>query len=396
MFTTILTVIIPPEYHGREQSWLKHQFLTEYLRAWAHKLGSTARRLWYVDVFAGPWNSSAADLRDTSIRIGLDALEEAAKTWRDIEGKDIEVGAVFVEKKPSAFASLQAFLDQRDGIVETHPLCGEFGDHVEAIQRLIGIDPAFVFVDPTGFKGVEMQFIAPLVKPRYRDVLINVMFNHVNRWKDDPREFLREQMRAFFGLEDADLQPRLGEAELLRVYRHQLKTLCGLPWAADIAVPHPTIDRTWFRLVVGGRHSKVLEVFRDAERKVIGGQADLARTDASIRKDPNLWLFSSDQAVTGEDRRYTKQRVDDQERVLPMLRELIGDQELPWRQLWPKLMEELHLTLSDLSESCIAACRAGELSVRPNLAPRRRALHDDDMISVRSSPSDPLDGQGRA
>lgn len=91
---------LPADYHGREQTWLKHRVLTEYLTAWAHKLGSVAGHevhLWYVDVFAGPWESQAADLADTSIAIGLRALNVAASTWVKA-GRLIHLHAVFVGK----------------------------------------------------------------------------------------------------------------------------------------------------------------------------------------------------------------------------------------------------------------------------------------------------------
>ncbi|PRP90062.1 hypothetical protein ENSA5_68340 [Enhygromyxa salina] len=377
---------VPPEYHGREQSFLKHRFLTEYLRSWAHKLGSRARsgpqRLWYVDVFAGPWSSADAELRDTSIYIGLQALEEAAQTWRDTEGVNIKPGAIFVEKDRRAFARLQDFLRQRQGIVETHPFMGEFGHHVDGIQRLIGSDPAFVFVDPTGFKGAQMQFIAPLMKRRHRDVLVNVMFNHVNRWKDDPRQFLREQMRAFFGLEDSDLPVGLEEPELLRLYRRQLKLTCDIEWAADIGVPHPTIDRTWFRLVVGGKHPKVLEVFRDAERKVMGIEAAVVREEARVRSAAQPSLFSAEETAGAQEQRYTRQRDEDLDRVRTMLRERLGDGELTWQQIWPVLLEDLHLTLRELSRACFSAYKAGELLVSPTPGPKRRTLLEADLISL--------------
>ena len=77
---------IPQEYEGREQTYLKHRVLTEYLAVWAHKRGSGGRfgptRLWYVDCFAGPWETVASDLNDTSVAIGLQALRDAAVLLR--------------------------------------------------------------------------------------------------------------------------------------------------------------------------------------------------------------------------------------------------------------------------------------------------------------------------
>ncbi len=98
------TVIdMPPEYEGREQSYLKHRVLKEYLVEWGIKVGSIARSgkpvtLWYVDCFSGPWTSQAQNLEDTSIHIGLHALEAAADVWREA-GHRVETRAIFVEKK---------------------------------------------------------------------------------------------------------------------------------------------------------------------------------------------------------------------------------------------------------------------------------------------------------
>ena len=50
-----------------------------------------------MDGFAGPWKAKSAALEDTSIAIGLDALEDAVKTWSE-QGARFDVEAAFVEK----------------------------------------------------------------------------------------------------------------------------------------------------------------------------------------------------------------------------------------------------------------------------------------------------------
>lgn len=220
---------VPFEYEGREQTYLKHRVLSNYLVAWAMKRGSAARfkkvRLWYVDCFAGPWQAQDENLTDTSVCIGLNALETAAETWQQ-QGAEVTLSAIFVETDDRAFERLSAYLTGRRGRVETFPLHSEFGNAVPEINRRIGNDAAFLFVDPTGWKGAGMRYIAPLAEVRGRDVLINVMFNHINRFKDDPRAFLREQLREFFGLGDSDVPTGLSEDALFELYRRQLRQKC--------------------------------------------------------------------------------------------------------------------------------------------------------------------------
>jgi three-Cys-motif partner protein len=195
------------------------------------------------------------------------------------QGLHLDVHAVFVEKDPAAFAELQALLPRMKGRRQVHPLFGEFGAHVLMIQQLSGTDPAFLFVDPKGWKGAAMTYIAPLAKLPERDVRINVMFDHIHRFKDARLTFIRTQMQEFFG---RALPPRLSEAALMQCYLDHLKSTFGLQFAADLIVPHPTQERTKFRLVVGGHDKAVLQLFREVERKAVT-EAQEIRQEAKER-----------------------------------------------------------------------------------------------------------------
>lgn len=388
---------VPPEYHGREQSFLKHRVLQQYLRRWGKKLGSLSRkrpvRLWYVDCFAGPWKSKSASLEDTSIDIGLRALEEAATTWRSA-GNHIEVNAVFVESRRKAFLALRTHLEQRGGSVLTHPLHGKFGDHVDTISRWLGNDPAFIFVDPTGFKGVAMSFIRPLVRCSVRDVMINVMFNDINRWKDDPRSFLRAQMRDFFGLEDDDLVPGLSESDLFSLYRQNLKQRCGLRFAADLAVPHPTQERTWFHLVVGGSHREVLRVFREVEESVVGREAAQVRDEASKRlheqrTGQTALLFDTSAPV--EPRFETRYGLD-AARVSADLVETLGARPVRFADLWPALLETHHVTRAKVARLALQAESQGQIEIVRADGSTRRTLPKNPDLLRRLDPGDPVAG----
>ena len=378
---------VPAEYQGREQSYLKHRVLEEYLLAWGHKLGSLAQRrrvrLCYVDGFAGPWQAKDAALADTSIAIGLDALEAAAVTWRG-KGYPIDVDAYFVEKDPHAFANLEHFLKRRTGLVRTRAFPGEFGAHFGTLRQLLGRDPGFVFVDPTGWKGAAMRFIAPLLADsRQRDVLVNVMFDHINRFKDDPRQFLREQMREFFGLEDRDMPAALDEEELFALYRGQLKMKCKVAYAADLAIPHPTVKRTKFRLVVGGNSPAALEVFRDAERKVIGAEAASVRNQATVRVETErtgqLPLLPTPPAT---DSHYESLHARALERApRDLLARLGGEKSIKYRELWPELLEAHHVTRTELGQLIWKMFTRGEIRIL-DVKPRERSMKDEHVVAA--------------
>ena len=380
---------VPVEYRGREQTFLKHRVLSEYLRSWAHKMASLAGRpsylggtgeirLWYVDCFAGPWQAQDEGLDDTSVAIGLKALEQAASTWSE-KGYSIKLSAIFVEKDKRAFEKLENFLAKRSGAIECHPLPGAFGDFIEDINRLVGKDPAFLFVDPTGWKGVGMGFIAPLARVPRRDVLINVMFNHINRFKDDPRAFLRAQMKEFFGLSEGDIPAGLGEEELFAFYRQQLRKESGVRFAADLVIPHATRDRTWFRLVVGGHHQAVVELFRHVERQICGAEANEVREEARSRDAAQLGLGLD---IEQEDIAYLRlhqmglQYAEDD--VFEMLKEHAS---LQFNEFWPQVLCERHITKTELSQVIWKLVKQGRLKVEPAYS-GKRSIKDEDIIAL--------------
>jgi three-Cys-motif partner protein len=378
---------VPEEYAGREQSYLKHRVLHEYLQSWGRKVGSLARtgpvKLWYVDCFAGPWQARGEDLRDTSIYIGLKALEDARKTWRDA-GRDIALGAVFVEKERHAFERLHEFLRNRDGDIETIARHGEFGGEVDDIARRLGQDPAFVFIDPTGFKGVDMSFIAILMQERMRDVMVNVMFNDINRFKEDERAFLRRQMKDFFGLREAGMPKGLSEIELLALYRDNLKRICRVRHAADLAIPHPTHQRTWFRLVIGGNHPEVLKVFRGVESKVIGREAAGVRVRAKQRdhedRTGQLSLLGQHEAPPLE-LRYEQQNTGDLQAAKEKLLEELRGGTRRFGDLWPRLLESHHLTHADLIREIRSLRAEGRVIIEPSIT-GRQSITDSHRLSL--------------
>ncbi|MBI1815678.1 MAG: three-Cys-motif partner protein TcmP [Deltaproteobacteria bacterium] len=382
---------MPPEYRGREHTWLKHRVLQLYLEAWAHKLGSVARRgtarLWYVDCFAGPWHAQSDDLRDTSIHIGLEALQSAARTWAKA-GAKIELGAIFVEENDDAFVELQRFVHERAGGVAAHPLHGSFGSQLSEIKRCIGSDAAFLFVDPTGWKGAAMEFIAPLAHQPRRDVLVNVMFNDVNRFRNAPQDFIRAQMREFFGLVDADIPPGLDEEQLMSLYRKRLKGACSLRFAADLVVPHPFQERTKFRLVVGGHHEEVIRLFRDVERRVVGQEASVVRVGAKERKQfertHQPLLFAPQAPDT--DQSYKALRLEGLQEVELFVPEFVRSQgSVSYRKLWPPVLEACHITESDLKKRLWDMDREGRI-VLTNVGSNDRSVKEHHRIMLPGEP----------
>jgi hypothetical protein len=107
----------PDYYKGREQTYLKHYVLEQYLETVAFHIGYAQTEFVYVDCFSGPWRNESDDLADTSIRIALDKLNYVRNVLAPHQ-KYPTIRAIFIEQDPDSFAALQQALETHRGSVQ--------------------------------------------------------------------------------------------------------------------------------------------------------------------------------------------------------------------------------------------------------------------------------------
>jgi three-Cys-motif partner protein len=167
------------DYAGREQSYVKHVFLENYLEALAHKIASTYPHIVYVDGFAGPWQSANERFEDTSFGIALNALREAKESWKR-KGQTVRVSAHLVERDSAAYAKL-AEVPMRYPDVSISTYLGEFVGLIPTILKAIPTDAfAFFFVDPKGWR-IPLRQLGPLLSRANSEMIFNFMFDFINR-----------------------------------------------------------------------------------------------------------------------------------------------------------------------------------------------------------------------
>ena len=136
-----------------------------YLKPLSFKLGSTCgprrpwKHVWIVDGFAG----KGAYAPDAGGRI-QDGSPLIAAKWAkqlQLDRRYPVVRCINVEADANHFAELERNLAPwRDVAIA---LRGEFSDHADDIVDMIGKDPALIFLDPFGVKGIEMDIIEKLL-----------------------------------------------------------------------------------------------------------------------------------------------------------------------------------------------------------------------------------------
>jgi hypothetical protein len=210
------------------------------------------------------------------------------------------------------------------------------------------------------------------------------MFDHLYRQKDRLIEHVREQMRDFFGLDDSDLPAGLSEDDVFRLYRTKLKEKCKLPFAADLVVPHPTIDRTKFHLVVGGKDKAVLQVFREVERAVMGEAAAKVRDEAVQREAEaatgQLPLLNAPPAT---DPMYDEIHARDAREVVNDVKSALKAGPRSFESLWPQILEERHLTVANLAKVIWRMFESGIVLVS-NRQARERSIKSHHQLVLKN------------
>jgi three-Cys-motif partner protein len=171
-------------YSGREQTKAKHCILKRYLQALAFKV-LTFSDITYVDGFSGPWETKTENFSDSSFMIAIAVLLDAQKLIFDRIGIRRRIRCFFSESNPKSFAMLEQavadFHKPEDGF-EIKTYCGKFEDAVDEIHMFIGTSFPLIFIDPTGWTGYPFDKIKPLFLRPKSEVLINFMYEFVNRF----------------------------------------------------------------------------------------------------------------------------------------------------------------------------------------------------------------------
>lgn len=270
-----------PLYKGREQSQLKHIFLKRYLERVAIVTLKGWDEFVFVDGFTGPWQSKDPTYKDTSFSLAVNILRKVRRVRKEA-GRNVRVRCIFVEQNRAAFQRLEGFLSGIEDM-ETVALHGPFEQHVGTITQKIGGAFSFCLIDPKGWTGFALQQIKPLLQLR-GEVVINFMYNYVNRFIDHPDPKLRPSLDNLFGGHGwrEEIEERIDggvirEDAILETFQERLRRFSGYGYVTSTRILFPERERTFFYLVYGTRHLKGLREFRESEKVAVEEQERIRR-----------------------------------------------------------------------------------------------------------------------
>ncbi|RAN82963.1 hypothetical protein B5P43_02600 [Bacillus sp. SRB_336] len=274
------------DYADREQAWVKHWMLRKYLERLVLKVGTRWKRFVYIDGFAGPWGERTEDLSDTSFGTAIDVMHSCQTSLAE-RGKSIPMRAAFFEKDWRRAAKLRQYAKEHStAALSIDAYHADFMDHIDKIAaELRDDDFTFVFLDPKGYKEMVPNRLAPVLRKRGVEVLINVMWDFMNRfWSTEQAPVLDE----IFGRDRRERCSELNlERDANRLYAERLRDAAGAHggrlYAATFPVQHPTKARTHYFLVYTTHASIGLLTFDDVAKATWREQA-LTKAKTVVRR----------------------------------------------------------------------------------------------------------------
>ena len=119
-----------------------------------------------------------------------------------------------------------------------------------------------------------MDKIAPLLKLKDSEVLINLMTGDIRRFAESSDEATQESLKRLFGSEEfrdrvQGLRGLDKEDAMAKVYREVLEKTGGFNYTTEALVFNKRKDTTRYRLVYATRNLKGIEVFKKSEKKAM-------------------------------------------------------------------------------------------------------------------------------
>lgn len=377
-------------YSGREQTKAKHFILKRYLQALAFKV-LTFSDVTYVDGFSGPWETKTENFSDSSFMIAIAVLQDAQKRILERMNVRRRIRCFFSENDVEAFAQLQAavatFHKPEKGF-EIKTYCGKFEDAVTEIQAFIGASFPLIFIDPRGWTGYPFNKIKPLFARPKCEVLINFMYEFVNRFAHSDDDDIIASLAPILGGPGWPdrLDPNLPRGLAVeKLFRETLKSVGNFEFVISTKIDKATAERPHFFITYGTKSPDGLKTFRqieyDALREHVKNRAN-AKEKKREERSNTADLFAGHQAEVQE--ATIDELVDEQKgrasadlmATLPLSGSFYFSRIVVW------LLQAYMLRETNVKDICVDLAKAGK--IENTWGGGNRKPHDENMIKLKT------------
>lgn len=260
------------------ESEIKLRIYQTYLEPWSRKVALLSRRIWVVDGFAGRGKYENGAPGSPAVALALSEVLAAAKS-------PVRLQCVFAETRQSNVQRLRE-LAGRYPSASSMFIRESFWDQIENVIRIVGREPALLFVDPFGLLAIDFERLVQLINGLHGPVDLVVNF----RSTAAPRLVTDHRDRVTKAVGSADWEPD----SISDVFKRNLAERCGFLRPASLGIRTRFGGAVKSELILASRHPDAYELWNDqivleAERL---GEAD-GETDPKDSRDDNLLIVTA-------------------------------------------------------------------------------------------------------
>lgn len=324
-----------------------------------------------------------------AISVLRDAQEQIQK-----RGIQRRIRCFFSESDPTAYEQLKlavAPYHRPDESFEIKTTCGKFEDAIEEIQSFIGEAFPLIFIDPTGWTGYPLDKIKPLFERQKCEVLINFMYDFINRFaaSEDP-DIISSLAPILGGANwrdrlDTDLPRGLAVEKL---FRETLKSALNLKFVVSTKIDKATVERPHFFITYGTKSAEGLKTFRQIEYDALRHHAksrahaiENKREERSGTQD----MFASHAAKMHEaniDELVAEQKEHASNRLMEAL---LNRSPIKFSTVVASLLQPYMLRETNVKDLCVELAKAGRIETTWGVGNRKP--RDEDFITLKSTNS---------
>jgi hypothetical protein len=219
-----------------------------------------------------------------------------------------------------------------------------------------------------------MDEISSLLRHQPGEVMVNFMWDFINRFINYPDEANEQSLDRFFGTTNWR-QIRTStdrEAASLDLYKEQLRTVGGFTYVTSTRILKPLSERAYFHLVYATRNPKGIEEFRNVEKQTVKEQEAVRQTaqreNREHRSGQTEIVFGPSSGLSNSIQTERSRRLQEAEkRIVTMLQ----SGSIRYEELQPRILELPLVWNTDLTAILIRARKEGRIVIEGMQARQR-------------------------
>ena len=232
------------------QTVSKHNIFENYLEPWAKIISNQpwVKNAYYVDAFAGTGKYKTGEAGSPVIASNI--LIKHQKTT-------CKLHCICIERDPKRYEILENSLRQFETKLNIEKHNSEFLTCIDAILKKIDKSPAFFFIDPEGFSGMDFDKVQAILNLPHTEILINFQYNAIQRWLKASK--VEDTITKLFGT--SDYKKAKNEVELIEFYKKQIRRKGTFVWYFRNKFPKQ--NRTFYYLVYATKNITGFKIMKD-------------------------------------------------------------------------------------------------------------------------------------